>query len=240
MTIQGITTDPALRECLAVADRTRLLCHQILTTIESATGAELPEDERIERSRTQKQLNALLTQIKGLHRAAIMSAREAKEVTGEVRREVDRLHLQLQNLYYEQRHLRGEITACREFPYVSLFPLPPSSFCYIIIAAIAWSGLIFRRHQYTSLPLVSEEEFLTLNPEHQGDDTHNLMIARLNNEKAVREELEKQRKELLAKKQALIAENKKRKDDLASLDEQLKKFSMIPFPRIYCESLNVF
>jgi THO complex subunit 5 len=124
-----------------------------------------------------------------------MSAREAKEVTSEVRREVDRLHLQLQNLYYEQRHLRGEITACREFP-----------------------------HQYTSLPLVSEEEFLALNPEHQNDNPHDLMIARLNNEKAVREELEKQRKELLAKKQALIAENKRRKDDLASLDEQLKKF----------------
>ena len=51
------------------------------------------------------------------------------------------------------------------------------------------------------------------------------MIARLNNEKVVREELEKQRKELLLKKQALIAENKKRKDDLASLDDQLKRFS---------------
>lgn len=54
------------------------------------------------------------------------------------------------------------------------------------------------------------------------------MIARLNNEKAVRENLEKQRKELLMKKQSLIAENKKRKEDLASLDEQLKKFSMYP------------
>lgn len=54
------------------------------------------------------------------------------------------------------------------------------------------------------------------------------MIARLNNEKAVRENLEKQRKELLMKKQSLIAENKKRKEDLASLDEQLKKFSMHP------------
>lgn len=51
------------------------------------------------------------------------------------------------------------------------------------------------------------------------------MIARLNNEKVVREELEKQRKELLVRKQALTMENKKRKDDLASLDEQLKKFS---------------
>lgn len=56
------------------------------------------------------------------------------------------------------------------------------------------------------------------------------MIARLNNEKVVREELEKQRKELLVKKQALTAENKKRKDDLASLDEQLKKFSKCTHP----------
>lgn len=54
------------------------------------------------------------------------------------------------------------------------------------------------------------------------------MIARLNNEKAVREDLEKQRKELLMKKQSLISENKRRKEDLASLDEQLKKFSTHP------------
>jgi len=121
--------------------------------------------------------------------------REAKDATSESRREVDRLHLQLQNLYYEQRHLRGEITACRDFP-----------------------------HRYTSLPLVSEADFLAQQPQHRDTDPHNLMIARLNNEKIVREELEKQRKELLVKKQALTAENKKRKDDLASLDEQLKKF----------------
>lgn len=67
-----------------------------------------------------------------------------------------------------------------------------------------------------------------MHPEHAEDDSHNLMIARLNNEKAVREDLEKQRKELVAKKQALIAENKRRKEDLASLDEQLKKFSKDP------------
>lgn len=76
--------------------------------------------------------------------------------------------------------------------------------------------------------MISEEEFLTSHPEFQQVDSRNLMIARLNNEKAVRENLEKQRKELLMKKQSLIAENKKRKEDLASLDEQLKKFSMYP------------
>jgi THO complex subunit 5 len=78
----------------------------------------MSEDVLSQRSRKQKQLNAYMTQLKGLHRAAVMSAREAKESTSEARRAVDRLHLQLQNLYYEQRHLRGEITACRDFPYV--------------------------------------------------------------------------------------------------------------------------
>lgn len=119
MAIQETTvTDPSLRECLAVGERTRLLCHQILSTIEGNAVTELSEADRIIRSRTNKLLNALMTQLKGLHRTAIMSAREAKETTSEVRREVDRLHLQLQNLYYEQRHLRGEINACREFPCV--------------------------------------------------------------------------------------------------------------------------
>lgn len=112
---EAAATDSLLRECLAVGERTRLLCHQILSTIEGGGATELSEEDR---SRTHKLLNALMTQLKGLHRTAIMSAREAKETTSEVRREVDRLHLQLQNLYYEQRHLRGEINACREFPFV--------------------------------------------------------------------------------------------------------------------------
>lgn len=116
---QFSATDPSLRECLDVTDRTRLLCYEVLATRETSSQGELTEDERINQCRIQKQLNALTTQLKGLHRAAIMSAREAKETTSEVRREVDRLRLQLQNLYYEQSHLRGEITACREFPWVS-------------------------------------------------------------------------------------------------------------------------
>jgi len=77
---------------------------------------------------------------------------------------------------------------------------------------------------YLATDDISEEEFLAQHPEHERTDPHDLMIARLNDEKAVREELERQRKELLVRKQALISENKKCKDDLASLDEQLKKF----------------
>ena len=50
------------------------------------------------------------------------------------------------------------------------------------------------------------------------------MIARINHEHAEREKLEQARQELLKRKQALIAENKKRKDDLASLDADLERF----------------
>lgn len=50
------------------------------------------------------------------------------------------------------------------------------------------------------------------------------MIARINHEHAEREKLEQARQELLKHKQALIAENKKRKDGLANLDQDLERF----------------
>lgn len=50
------------------------------------------------------------------------------------------------------------------------------------------------------------------------------MEARIDHEKAEREALEQQRQELLKRKQKLIADNKKRRDDLANLDKDLEKF----------------
>ncbi|KAF1815970.1 hypothetical protein P152DRAFT_455691 [Eremomyces bilateralis CBS 781.70] len=105
------------------------------------------------------------------------------------------LHLQLQNLYYEQRHLRGEIAACEAYD-----------------------------HKYQQLPLIPVEDFLQQCPEHQTDDEHELMIARINHEHAERQALEETRQGLLKEKQGLIAENKKRKDDLANIDKDLEKF----------------
>lgn len=50
------------------------------------------------------------------------------------------------------------------------------------------------------------------------------MIARIEDERTEREALEQQRQELLKRKQKLIAENKKRREDLANLDNDLEKF----------------
>ncbi|KAK2682939.1 hypothetical protein RAB80_000885 [Fusarium oxysporum f. sp. vasinfectum] len=124
-----------------------------------------------------------MAHLKGLHRNVCFSARETKSQTAESRQEVDRLHLQLQNLYYEQRHLQGEITACESY-----------------------------------------ENSLPNTPEHENDDENTLMVARIDHERSEREALEQQRQELLKRKQKLIADNKRRKDDLANLDNDLEKF----------------
>ena len=79
-------------------------------------------------------------------------------------------------------------------------------------------------HKYQQLPLISVDEFLVQHPEHQNDDENTLMVARIDHERAEREALEQQRQELLKRKQKLIAENKRRKDDLANLDKDLEKF----------------
>lgn len=50
------------------------------------------------------------------------------------------------------------------------------------------------------------------------------MTARIEHEHQERQQLEDQRQGLLKRKQELIAENKKRKDDLAQLDRDLEKF----------------
>jgi len=80
------------------------------------------------------------------------------------------------------------------------------------------------RHKYQQLPLIPVDEFLALHPEHADADENALMVARIEHERTEREALEQQRQELLKRKQKLIADNKKRKDDLANLDKDLEKF----------------
>ena len=79
-------------------------------------------------------------------------------------------------------------------------------------------------HKYQHLPLISTDEFLQAQPEHMNDDEKTFMFARIEHELKEREELEGVRQELLKKKQSLIADNQKRKDDLANLDKDLETF----------------
>jgi hypothetical protein len=84
-------------------------------------------------------------------------------------------------------------------------------------------------HKYQQLPLIPVDQFLAEHPEHAGADDIALTIARIEHEHAERLALEEQRQGLLKKKQGLIADNKKRKDDLANLDKDLEKFIDVGF-----------
>lgn len=84
--------------------------------------------------------------------------------------------------------------------------------------------LMDHRHSYTSLPLIPLEEFLELFPEKENLDEHELMLERIAHEHRERKALEEKRQGLLKRKQGMIAENIRRKEDLANLDKDLEKF----------------
>lgn len=121
MTVPDIVTDPFLNSVLDVSKLTRDQCLALFDLAETypvtiAVGAPTRESQQ-HSIKQHKLLNAYISQLRGLNREAILQVRQAKQATAEARQEVDRLHLQLQNLYYEQRHLRAEITACETFEY---------------------------------------------------------------------------------------------------------------------------
>lgn len=202
MTASDIVSNPNLASVHQISAEARDQALQLVDYISDKDNAELSSpDVQSQISQKTKFLNTNLAQLRGLHRAAHLGARETKAQTAEARHEVDRLHLQLQNLFYEQRHLQGEISACESY-----------------------------EHSYQKLPLLPLEEFLALHPEHADSDEDALMVARIEHERAEREALEQQRQELLKRKLKLVAENKKRKEDLASLDKDLEKFIDVSLP----------
>lgn len=117
MTIDTIVTDPALRSFLETSQHAREQALSLVDRLATlAATSESPSTElQIELSKEQKLLNTNMSHLRGLHRAAYMGARDTKAQTAEARQEVDVLHLQLQNLYYEQAHLQGEIASCESY-----------------------------------------------------------------------------------------------------------------------------
>ena len=118
MAIDNIVSDPSLGAVLQTAnhagDEAASLLDLIASVLQSDEGCLTPEAQG-DVLKQQKRMLTNIAQLRGLHRAANFNARETKAVTAEARHEVDRLHLQLQNLYYEQRHLRNEILACNSY-----------------------------------------------------------------------------------------------------------------------------
>ncbi|KAH7132098.1 Fms-interacting protein-domain-containing protein [Dendryphion nanum] len=161
----------------------------------SRTEIDHEKQVQITIERKKKEIRAQLALIKTLYRQSVLKVREEKAATSESRNINDTLILQLHNLKYEEQSLASEISAAQNYD-----------------------------HKYKKLPLISVEEFLEQFPEHAAASDHEIMTARIEHEYQGRLKLEERRQEKLKQKQILIAEVKKRKDDLTKLDGMLEKF----------------
>lgn len=121
MAVADLITDPALHPLLSSSQSTLEHILEMLSWVDQNQVAEPSVEEQLTLSKYEKKMIAHLAQLRGHNRQAILGVRTTKQQTAEARQEVDRLLLQLQNLYYEQRHLMGEIGACEGYEYVASF-----------------------------------------------------------------------------------------------------------------------
>ena len=115
---RDIVTDPYLQSVLATSLNAREQCVNLIDLVEAhatSTSQTPSVQAQLDISKQQQLLYSHLAQLRDLNRNAILKVRNTKLSTAEARQEIDRLHLQLQNLYYEERHLRGEIAACDSY-----------------------------------------------------------------------------------------------------------------------------
>jgi len=195
-------SDPVLLSVLSTAQQTRGHCLDILSFLSAhhqpANSLPPAEDART-LAKLQKDLTSHLTLLRGRHRAAVFSVRETKQATASSRSEIDTLHLTLQNLFYEQRHLEGEIRACEEYP-----------------------------HAFSKLDLALEEDFLERHPDFSGvgerteKSGHEMMLARIRDEGEERRRLEAERVGLVKRKAELVKANAKQKEELEKLDREVE------------------
>lgn len=192
MAVENVITAPELLPSLATA---RATLQQSLAIIDLlSTNASTPTTTELQRTVAQqlKTLQAYLARLRQQTRKTAFLARSTKAQTADARKEVDALLLQLQNLYYEQRHLLGEIAACEDYP-----------------------------HAFRELPLVDLDEYLERFPEHEELDESALMEARIAQEQEERQRLDEERRELAARKEILLTENTRRKEVVKRMDEKL-------------------
>lgn len=198
MTQTDIISDPYLQSVVALAAQAReqsLAILDLIDTFHSSDPSELENEQLMQLSKQQKQLTAYLARLRSQNRKTVNGVRQTKKETTEARQEVDRLHLELQNLYYEQRHLRGEIAACEAY-----------------------------EHTYEQIDMQPAEEFLQQHPEYAELSEHDLTEARIRDEEAQRKALEEERKALVKVKEELTKATGAQKDELAKLDAEFEKW----------------
>jgi THO complex subunit 5 len=106
--------DPSIIRVRDAIARIRVVANRL---IELRSHSDLSDDELRQLSTDQKKLTNLKIMLRGLNREMYLQNRAVKSSTSEAKAQVDNLYLNLQNLKYEQQHLRTEIQDCRNYAY---------------------------------------------------------------------------------------------------------------------------
>jgi hypothetical protein len=142
-------------------------------------------------------IHTLLLDFKRQTRLFVVQSREAKEQTLMAKNRVDQLHLDVQNLQYEDLHLEREIAKYEEFETV---------------------------HQ--DIPLMDVEEFLAqVSPEVSEtlrNDPHQMMLSRLSHEMGLREKLQEERDVVSKQCKELADRNQAKRLELEKLETALE------------------
>ncbi|KAH7105657.1 THO complex, subunit 5 [Auriculariales sp. MPI-PUGE-AT-0066] len=135
----------------------------------------------------------LLARLKAANRAANDASRNARARSADARLAMDNTHLGRQNLLYQRRHVESEIEKCRQFASI-----------------------------YEDIPLHTREEFERFAPENASHavDDHQLMLSRLGFELSERQRLDARRRELTARRDALLKSVKHQQEKLDAVSLQ--------------------
>lgn len=105
-------TDPSILRVHETINQIKLITNRFL---ELKTRPDLTEQDQQQLSTDQRKLLTLKIMLRGFNREMHLQNRAVKTSTSEAKAEVDSLYLNLQNLKYEQQHLRSEIQDCRNY-----------------------------------------------------------------------------------------------------------------------------
>ena len=193
MAVENIVVAPELKPALATATATLQITTAIIDLLSENANSPTTIALQAAVAKQQKLLLAYLSRLRLQTRRAAYLARSTKSETTEARKQVDGLLLQLQNLYYEQRHLLGEISSCEEYA-----------------------------HAYRELPLIDESEFEEIFPDAEGMEEGEMMERRIGFEGEERRRLEEERLGLVRRKEELLRENGRRKERLKEVDGKVE------------------
>lgn len=197
------------RDSLNDLNEFRTSCKNIESLVSEINELKKSENSSHQEQLLEKRLDAMLltTNLKKLNRLAQVRGHNAKESTLDVKKKVDSLHLELQNLLYEVMHMKKEIRKCMNFS-----------------SKDEEIDLVDVDRFYEEAPADISKPDITKN------DPHQQMLARLDFELKKRKELNVKKTEYLEQKKKTESELNQKSDYLSNLKPRLDQIIKATMP----------